>query len=302
MEHRGRTLLAVVGSVAACACWVSAAPNATRDLEALVTHVGDRVFDYYRHAQHVICVERSTVQPIHWNWAPEGFARTVESELHVESDAADGETLPDAKVIRDIRRINGREPRERDRTDRSGCTDPNPLSPEPLAFLLPAHRNEYRFTSIRDGKEKGRAALIIDFMSTNRTSRPELIEDERGHDDCFDWSGPVATRGRVWVDAATAEVLRVDRRIDGPIEVRVPWNLQRRYHLGPWVVLERDDLSMLYTAVAFQDPEETLLLPESIESLTVLRGGLQSIRRTDTYSNYRRFLTAGRIVEDRSIR
>jgi hypothetical protein len=299
MEHRGRTLLAVVGSVAACVCWVSATPSATRDLETLVTHVGDRVFDYYRHAQRVICIERSTVQPIHWNWAPEGFARTVESELHVESEATDGETLPEAKVIRDIRRVNGREPRERDKTDRSGCTDPNPLSPEPLAFLLPAHRNEYRFTSIHDGKEKGRAALIIDFMSTNRTSRPELIEDERGHDDCFDWTGPVAIRGRVWVDAATAEVLRVDRRIDGPIEVRVPWKLQRRHHFEPWVVLERDDLSMRYTAVAFRDPDETLLLPESIESLTVLRGGLQSIRRTDTYSDYRRFLTAGRIVEDR---
>ena len=38
-------------------------------------------------------------------------------------------------------------------------------------------------------------------MSTDQTSKPELIEDERGHDDCFDWSGPVATRGRVWVDA-----------------------------------------------------------------------------------------------------
>ena len=250
-------------------------------------------------AQRVICVEHSTVQPIQSNWAPDGFSRTVESELRVESEAADGDTLPDAKVIRDIRRINGRAPRERDKKDRAGCTDPNPLSPEPLAFLLPAHRDEYRFTSLRDGKEKDRAALIIDFMSTNRTSRPELIEDERGHDDCFDWSGPVATRGRVWVDATTHEVLRVDRRIHGPVDVRVPWRLQRRYHFAPWVVLERDDLTMRYKAVAFRDPDEVMLLPESIESLTMLRGGLQSIRRTETFSGYRRFLTEGRVVKER---
>ena len=148
-------------------------------------------------------------------------------------------------------------------------------------------------------REKGRAALIIDFMSTNRTSRPELIEDERGHDDCFDWSGPVATRGRVWVDATTHEVLRVDRHINGPVDVRVPWRLQRRYHLAAWVVLERDDLTMRYSAVAFRDPDEVMLLPESIDSLTVLRGGLQSIRRTERFSGYRRFLTEGRILTDR---
>jgi hypothetical protein len=298
VRHR-HAQLAVIASVAVCACWVSAAPQAPTDIEALVTHVGARVADYCRRAQRVVCVERSTVQPIQRNWSPEGFARTVESELRVESEAAEGDTLPEAKVIRDILRINGREPRERDKKDRTGCTDPNPLSPEPLAFLLPGHRNEYRFTSLHDGREKDRAALIIDFVSANRTSKPELIEDERGHDDCFDWSGPVATRGRVWVDANTHEVLRVDRRIDGPIDVRVPWKLQRRYNLAAWLVIERDDLTMRYRAVAFSDPDEIILLPESIESMTVLRSGLQSVRRTETFSGYRRFLTTGRVIKDR---
>jgi hypothetical protein len=264
-----------------------------------MTHVGERVAHYYRRAQRVICVEHSTVQPIQSNWAPDGFPRTVESELRVESEAVDGETLPEAKVIRDIRRINGRAPRERDKKDRTGCTDPNPLGPEPLTFLLPGHRDEYRFTSVRDGREKNRAALIVDFMSTNQTSRPELVEDERGHDDCFDWSGPVATRGRVWVDANTHDVLRVDRRIGGPVDVRVPSRLQRRYNLPPWVVIERDDLTVRYNAVAFSDPDEVLLLPQSIESLTLLRGGLQSVRRTETFNGYRRFLTTGRVVKDR---
>jgi len=263
-----------------------------------MTSVGERVGEYYRSAQSVMCVEQSTVQPIQSNWSPDGFSRTVESELHVEFEA-DGDTLSTARVIREVRRINGRAPRERDKKDRSGCTDPDPLSPEALAFLLPAHRDEYRFMSVRDGREKDRAALIIDFMSTSRTSRPELVEDERGHDDCFDWSGPLATRGRVWVDAKTHQVLRVDRRIDGPVDVRVPWRLQRRYNLAPWVVIERDDQTMHYKAVAFRDPDEVMLLPESVESLTVLRGGLQSTRRTETFSSYRRFLTAGRVVKDR---
>jgi hypothetical protein len=47
--------------------------------------------------------------------------------------------------------------------------------------------------------------------------------------------------------------------------------------------------------VAFTNPDEVLLLPEAIDSITVVRGGLQSTRRTETFSEYRRFLTAGQI-------
>jgi len=298
--HGHPRLIVIALATVACACWISisAAPQAPPQIEALMTRIGERVAGYYRQAQRLICIERSTVQPIRSDWTPEGFPRTVESELRIESEPADGSVLPGAKVIRDVLRINGRAPDERDKKARAGCTDANPLSPEPLAFLLPAHRGEYRFTSVRDGEEKGRAALVIDFMSANRTSRLELIEDERGHEDCFDWSGPLATRGRVWVDPNTLDVLRVDRRLDGPVDIRVPGTLQRRYNFGLWVVLERDDSTRRYKTVAFSDPDEVIRLPESLESMTVLRGGLQSIRRTDTYSAYRRFLATGRVIQE----
>jgi hypothetical protein len=288
----------VITLVAACVCWlpVRAVPQAPPELTTLMTRIGERVASYYRRAQAVVCVENSTVQPIGNNWTSEGFARTVESDLRVDFEAADDGALPEATVRREARRVNGRAPRQRDRKDRSGCTDPNPLSPAPLAFLLPSHRGEYRFVSVRDGKERDRAALIIEFASADRKSKPVLIEDVGGHDDCFDWSGPVATRGRVWVDAATAEVLRVERYLAGPADIRVPWPLQRRYNFGPYVVLERDDLTLRYKRIAFTDPNETMLLPESIESVTMLRGGLQSIRRTQTFSDYRRFVTEGHII------
>jgi len=123
------------------------------------------------------------------------------------------------------------------------------------------------------------------------------VEDDQGHDDCFDWSGPMATRGRVWVDRHTYDVLRVDRRLDGPVNVRVPLTLQRRYHFGSSIVLERDELTTRYKAVVFRDPDEVIGLPVSIESTTVLRSDLQSIRRTDTFNSYRRFLGSGRIAE-----
>jgi hypothetical protein len=301
MVRRHAIRLLILSSALAGSSWLLQARVVAdpRDIGTVVAQVGERVAAYYQRAQQLVCTERSTVIPIDAHWSMQGFARSVESELRVEIDVADGTALPQARVTREIRRVNGREPRDRDQKDRSGCTDPAPLSPEPLAFLLPGSRDGYRFTSLRDGRERDRAALVIDFASARRSSRLELIEDEHGHDDCFDWKGPVAMGGRVWVDAATHDVLRVERHIAGPTDVRVPAKLERKYQFGPWLTIDRDDLVMRYKEVAFTDPDEVLLLPESIESVTVVRTGLQSTRRTQVYSDYRRFLTDSRIIKSR---
>lgn len=280
------TRLIVVASVVAGA-WVSAVAQAPSEIDALMARIGERVAAYQREVQRVMCLERSTVQPIQSNLSIAGFARTVESDLRVEADA---------QVSRQILRVNGRPPRERDSKSRAGCTDPNPLSPEPLAFLLPDERRDYQFTALRRGKERDRAALIIDFASAVHKSHLQLIEDERGHDDCFDWSGPLATKGRLWVDATTLDVLRIERYLTGPVDVQVPPPLQRRHNFQPWIVLDRHDEIIRYTTVAFHEPEERMLLPESIESLIVLRGTLQSTRRTQIFTGYRRFMAEGRII------
>jgi len=276
---------------------VSALTYAAPDVDMLLGRVGDRIAEYYRRAQNVICLEKSTVQPIGWNLSPDGFARVVESELHVEAEADDGNGPGEAKVVREIRKVNGRAPRERDNKDRAGCTDPNPLSPEPLAFLLPTHRREYRFVSAGTGKDNDRPALLIDFTSVSRSSKLELSEDRRGHEDCFEWSGDLAIRGRIWIDASTYEVLRVDTNFMGPVDVRVPPALQRRHSFSTWLVVERYNQTIRYKTIAFHDPDETMLLPESIDVLSVMRGGLQSTRRRQTFTDYKRFITGGRLVK-----
>jgi hypothetical protein len=137
---------------------------------------------------------------------------------------------------------------------------------------------------------------VIDFESIDRRSNPELIRDPEGRDDCFDWSGRIASRGRVWVDAGNYDVLRVERRLRGPVDVKVPMLIQRRHRLDPFVVIVRDEVTIRYRTVAFSDPDEVLLLPESIDTFTMVRGGLQSTRRNQTFSDYRRFVTGGRVI------
>jgi hypothetical protein len=264
-------------------------------IDEMLARVGGRIAEFYKRAQRVICIETSRVQPIDLTYSSQGFARIVESELRVEAEG--GEVAGEARVVRELRKVNGRAPREKDQKDRDGCTDPNPLSSEPLAFLLPAHRSEYQFKAAGVAKERNRPAFRIDFASVNRKSSVELIEDKQGHDDCFDWSGDIAARGRIWVDAESYDVLRVERSVGGPTSVRVPLRIQRRHHLDNYVVIMREDTTIRYRTVAFTDPDETLLLPESIESFSVLTGGLQSTRRSQTYSDYKRFIGDSRVVE-----
>jgi hypothetical protein len=49
--------------------------------------------------------------------------------------------------------------------------------------------------------------------------------------------------------------------------------------------------------MSFTNPDETLLLPESLSSLRITRGsGTPRLRTMTEYRNYQRFLTDGRVV------
>jgi hypothetical protein len=268
------------------------APN----VDTVLARVGQRIADYYKRAQNVVCTEKATVQAVGRDYSPVGFARVTEYELRVEPDAEGGET-EEAKVVRELRRVNGKAPREKDKTDRAGCTDANPLSTEPLAFLLPAHRSEYTFVWGGFGKGKDRNTLIVEFTSGKPEGKGEIAEDPRGHADCFTWSLPVVVKGRVWIDAENYQVIRVEQRMAGMADLSVPAKLQRKHNLDRNVVVERHDTVIRYKTIPFHDPDEAMLLPESIDTLIVVRGGLESIRSRQTFTDYRRFLTAGRMVK-----
>src|SRR4029453_11370865 len=117
---------------------------------------------------------------------------------------------------------------------------------------------------------------------------------------CFDWSGHVAARGRVWVDATTYDVLRVERGVGGPVDVRVPLRVQPHHNPKHRCVMMGEHTTIRYRTIAFSAPAEVLLLPESIDTLSVVSGGLQSTRRSQTYSDYKRFVGDSRVVDKTS--
>lgn len=270
----------------------------TTDVAFVLARVGERVAEYYKAVQNVVCYEKSTVQPISSGFSIDGFARTTESELRIESATdGDGDAAKEPAFVRKIVRINGRTPRERDKTDSAGCTDPNPLTPEPLAFLLPEKQHDYQFSSVTFGKGKERNLLILDFTVPGSRRDGELTADPSGHPNCFNTTVYATERGRVWIEASTYDVVRIERHVVGPVTIRVSDELQRKHDLPYSIVLDRHDVTIQLKVATFKDPDETLLLPDSIDMLMLFRGGLQSTHRHQQFSEYHRFLTGGRLVK-----
>jgi len=257
-------------------------------LADLLARVGERVDDYYGRARSIICTEKVTVQAIRGDMTPEGFARILEYELRVEwQPSAYG--VQEATAVRQLRRINGRTARP---DAEPQCLDPPSISPEPLAFLMPGRRDDYLFSLRGMGRDRNRPALLLDYRSRTE-DRPEVTWT----DECARVSLPGWTKGQVWVDPATYEVLRIDEGLTKSFDYKVPYE-RVRLGMGEYWVLERLDSSVRYRPVVFHDPDETVLLPESIDSLVVFRGpGVTGHRTTQTFSDYRRFITGTRIVK-----
>lgn len=251
---------------------------------AVLDRVAAYVEGYYSRAHSVLAEETIVFQPLARDLTADGFPRRLVYDLRFDwnPDAAPGD--PPATVVRNLVNATGPQivPNEQE------CLAPPAISPEPLAFLLPDARDEFLFEAKGRDREAGRDALMVDYR-LRMPSEPEV----RWMDECarVDLSG--RTRGRIWVDAATGAVLRLDERLIGPVDIHAPPRPRR----PDWFTFERSDTSIVYAPVSFTEPDETLMLPSRIESISVVRNAaLSRLRITQSFANYRRFLTGSRIV------
>jgi hypothetical protein len=261
------------------------------DIAQLLTRIGARIEQYFSRAQSIVCDERVIIRPQGYNSATDGLVRTLVYELRVAWDAAvEAGEPPQATVLRELRTINGRRPRSK---EDPGCMDPRSVSPEPLSMLLSGRREGFRFSLVRAERDSKPGTVVLDYRPRER--HPDVVA---WSEDCVSVDLPGRTVGRIWASTETGDVLRLDERLTGPFEFPIP-----REHQIPFdsrrtsMSLENATTSIRYKAVSFQDPDETLMLPASIDSLAIWRGaGSRRNVITQDFSNCRRFLTDGRIV------
>lgn len=264
-------------------------------LASVLERAGERMQRYFARAQSLVCLELVRLQPLTPSWSSDGFGRTVESELRLSwTPADDGQLSTDAEALRQVLRVNGHKPRPDDHTN---CTTPEQETREPqlVSLLLPAKRADYEFTPAGHGRVDRRPAIMVNYRLLKKvTVASRLVE---GREDCVSFNVEGGTRGRLWIDRETHDVLRLDQSLSGMVEIPLPPLAARRSHGRAKWTMERWDTSIRYQAVSFTNPDETLVLPVTMSSLSITRGaGTPRLRTTTDYVNCQRFLTAGRIV------
>ena len=260
-------------------------------LAETLRRVSSRVEHWYFRAQTVVSTETVTIQQLRADMSPAEPPRRLAFELRVawDPDGADRRGVPEAAVVREVLSVNGRPARQ---DENAGCMDPKPVSPEPLAMLLPARLLESEFSLAGTGRLDGRRTLRLDFRGV-----AALPPDITWTGDCVTVSLPGRSRGRIWVDAETYDVLRIDDRLVGTFRFDVPREHIRRGAASS-MTIERAESSIRYRRVEFQEPQETLMLPAAIDTFTVMRGGaVRRVRITQRFTDHRRYLTDGRLVD-----
>jgi hypothetical protein len=294
----GRVLAwTVAAAVAAGAAETAAAPDVSVDIATLLARVGERVEHYLTRAQSLICIETVKLQPLDFGMAPDQTGRTVESELRVSwAPLADRRgALPEAQFERQVMRINGGRPRK---NDPRNCTTPeqNATETQPLSMLLPEQQPQYIFSLGGTAKLDDRTAILLDFE--HKVPATVKVSEIENNEDCVGFNVDGGVRGRVWIDTDTFDVLRLDQRLRTLVEIPLPRRTARRSNGPDYWTVDRMDISMRFKTFAFQDPEESLVLPVSVSMLTVTRGSATPrLRTTTSYSQYRRFITGARLVQ-----
>lgn len=272
-------------------------PPDSAELTMTLGRAAERVEAFFSRAQSLVCTETVSIRPLDQGLTSSSTGRTIESELRLSWDAEmDGGPATAAQTRRQVLRVNRRAPRK---NDPNNCTvqEQQETETQPLSMLLPQQREEYAFSLAGAAKVDGRQAIMVDFRHLTPVSVDvRAIEDK---EDCIAYELNGGMRGRLWIDRETMDVLRLDQHLAGLVDVRMPRLLARRPGAASHWTLERWDTSIRFGAVVFRDPEESLVLPVSSSTLQITRGGGTPRVRTEVkYADYKRFLTAARVIGD----
>jgi hypothetical protein len=280
-----RTLSLVALPIAILSAGASAAQTsaaAQSEIAAVLNGLATRTQQYYDRFISIICTETVRSQDLRFTLAPVGKPRVIVFELSV-SRGSEPTRGNDFHVDRTLLSVNGKAARK---NQEPGCTDPKTGSPEPLGFLLARNQPRYRFAL--DGRAAGGPAgtQALSFVQWP----PDRAKVTWTNGNCFNAEGG-GEEGRVWFDPATFDVLQLYVKLSRPINVPMPAGLSA---VQASIRVERWEMTVYFDRIPFEKPDETVLLPESIETLAVIRGAT-SLRSTQTLTNYRRFLSESTI-------
>jgi hypothetical protein len=166
-----------------------------------------------------------------------------------------------------------------------------------LALLLPQYRKFHEFTLEGEERVGGRAAYRVRALRPGQP--PASVDWDRGPMGVgmrFRPSAPVYIL--LWVDAENFDVLRFETHLVAPFEFDSP-RLFGAFGPSRHLRWMKQDYAVTFRRQTFKDPEQTLLVPDAAEWLTVIEGARHArLRAAIRFSDYQRFRSDVKIIEE----
>ena len=155
----------------------------------------------------------------------------------------------------------------------------------------------YEFSSAGRADLEGRKTLVVDITFSPRSySVGPIVVPMIGTPTRVPWVGwqgdsftvLVQQTGRIWIDPDTYDVLRLETRTK-PFEFERPGGRGKlKFEYG---------LTARFHSMTFENPTQTLMVPESIETVQTV-AGMQPplLRTTHTFGNFKRFAADVKII------
>lgn len=272
-------------------------------IKDLMARAGERVRNYQEAMFSIAFTEAIRQQELKADSASKGRPRELVYESLVLTPLPS--QSPKAAfplVTRTLKSVDGKRAEKQSLPRRSKCVDinPRPAYADPLTFLLPEHQKNFTFSYEGEGDFEGRRVVFVGVASPAPTTPLEIKTEGT----CFSLSRSPHRTGRLWIDTETHDVLQLEWRLAEEFEAKTPTKVVRKgiffvFSPSRKISYERMETTIRFRTVKFENPEQTLLLPVSSESVWVIKGArIAGYSTTTSFTNYKRFITSVEVKDD----
>lgn len=296
MKYRRGSFLIVLALLAgACAPARAQEPAAAREkdekLERILDRAGESVARYQSGLFSITFTETLRDEELNKEMRPKKSKEFVFETVVLREALSDNEEDFYPKSLRRLKSVDGKPAKKGRRVPWYG------REVQSLSLLLPKYRAFYEFTLEGEEAVGGRAAYRV--RQQRQGQPPASVDWSRGMMGVgmrFRPNAPVYTI--VWIDAENFDVLRFESHLVAPFEFDSP-RLFGAFGPSRHLRWTNYDYAVTFRRHTFKEPEQTLLVPDAAEWLTVIEGAKHPrLRASIRFTDYQRFRSDVKIIEE----
>ena len=260
-------------------------------LERILERAGEAVARYQSGLFSITFVETLRDEELSKEMTPKKSKEFVFETVVLRESLSENEEDFYPKSLRRLKTVDGKPAKKGRRVPWYG------YSVTSLSLLLPKNLKLHEFTLEGEEQVGGRAAYRVRAMRPGQP--PPSVQWSRGMMGVGMRFRPDAPAyALIWIDAENFDVLRFETHLVAPFEFDSP-RLFGAFGPSRHLRWTNYDYAVTFRRQTFKDPEQTLLVPDAAEWLTVIEGARHPrLRATIRFTNYQRFRSDVKIIEE----